>query len=216
MKKILVIGAIALVLFGCVLAAGCTSTTSNTIGTDSVVGTWTLPNGTTVVFGDDFKGVMTQGENKVNFTWKKTNDGKYQVDNEKGEQVIWTLDNVKGTMTNAAGAVLSKQTADTSGSIRDNIYLQIYGKDRQNSLGTLIGTNGTDYIAQNPGFQSDHDKNHCLGYYTEPEGGIKILDSDFDFADENIPGYVIEGKWAFDNNVIYALHPISLYGHYSE
>jgi len=117
MKKLLIIGAIALVVVGCVLAAGCTSNTSTPATTteDFAVGTWTLPNGTTVVFGENFKGVMTTGDKTFNFTWKKTTDGKYQVDREDGAQVIWTLDKNKGIMTNADGSVLTKKLDGTSG-----------------------------------------------------------------------------------------------------
>jgi len=124
MKKLLIIGAIALVVLGCVLAAGCTSTTTNNTTPaatteDFAVGTWTLPNGTTVVFSNDFKGVMTTGDKTFNFTWKKTTDGKYQVDREDGAQVLWTLDKNKGIMTNADGAVLTKKLDGTSGIIDD-------------------------------------------------------------------------------------------------
>jgi len=117
MKKILVIGAIAFVIFGCVLVAGCTSntTTPATTTDDFAVGTWTMDNGTVAIFTNDFKGVVTDGNEAINFTWNKNADGKYDLINENGSKVTMTIDNVKGTMTIANGDILSKQTSDTSG-----------------------------------------------------------------------------------------------------
>jgi len=113
MKKILIFGMIALAVIGCVVAAGCTSTTTLNSSTnangDFIVGTWSLDDrDITVVFTDDHKGVITNGDNKINFTWKKTIDGKYQLDNEYGNQTIMTLDKNNRILTNDSGDTLTK------------------------------------------------------------------------------------------------------------
>jgi len=123
MKKVLIIGAIALVVLGCVLVAGCTSTTTTT-SEDFVIGTWT--DGTsTYVITNDFKGVYTNGDKQSNFTWKKTTDGKYELINEEGVKVIVTLDKTKGTLTNPDGAaVLTKVLNGTSTTMGTSILEQ--------------------------------------------------------------------------------------------
>jgi len=119
MKKLLIIGAIALVVVGCVLAAGCTSNTSTTTSTeDFAIGTWTTNNGaTTVVFTNDFKGVITYGDTKHTFTWNKTTDGKYQLVDDTGTKATLTIDKNKGTITDTDGNVLTKVLNGTSGII---------------------------------------------------------------------------------------------------
>jgi len=219
MKKLLIIGAIALVVIGCVLAAGCTSNTSTTTTTeDFAVGTWTLPNGTTVVFGNDFKGIMMTGDKTFNFTWKKTADGKYQVDREDGAQVLWTLDNVKGTMTNADGAVLSKQTSDISGRMRDwcedlsdiNSKTTRISLNANANLGYVAKSlNGVGYIKQGRNFMTDivnpeyYSSDPTVsftitGYYTEPIGGEKLFDKYGLIENENLPPYTSDGLWVYD------------------
>jgi len=123
MKKLLIIGAIALVIVGCVLAAGCTSTTTTTTTTeDFVVGTWTMDDGTTVVITNDFKGVQTVDGKVTYFTWKKDADGKYEfIKNDDGTITIVTLDKNKGILTNPAGAVLTKVLNGTSGRVPGNL-----------------------------------------------------------------------------------------------
>jgi len=115
MKKLLIIGAIALVVVGCLIAAGCTSTTNTT--EDFAVGTWTMDDGTTIVITNDFKGVQTVDGKITNFTWKKTTDGKYEFIKEDGAKTIATLDKNKGILTNTAGTILTKKISGTSGTI---------------------------------------------------------------------------------------------------
>jgi len=231
MKKILIIGAIALVIVGCVLVAGCTSTTTNnttpaTTTEDFAVGTWTLPNGTTVVFGNDFKGVMTTGDKTFNFTWKKTDDGKYQVDREDGVQVLWILDNVKGIMTNAEGAVLSKKTSNTSGGLEyiynydNNVKTTRISLNANANLGYVAKSlNGVGYIKQgsdymfdtvNPEYySSDPTVSFTLtGYYTEPIGGEKLFDEDGIIVNKNLPPYTSCGLWT------YVDERLTLYAHW--
>jgi len=123
MKKLLIIGAIALVVVGCVLAAGCTSTTTNTSTTtteDFIVGTWTTNDGTfTYVITNDFKGAeyTSLGTKVTDFTWNKTTDGKYELIDGTGAKVIMTVDKNKGIMTDANGNVATKVLTGTSGII---------------------------------------------------------------------------------------------------
>jgi len=121
MKKLLIIGAIALVVFGCVLAAGCTSTTTNTSTTtteDFAVGTWSTDDGTAaVILTNDFKGIYIDGDKETNITWKKSADGTYTFIREDGTQENVTINRNKGTLTNTAGAVLTKVLSGTSGAI---------------------------------------------------------------------------------------------------
>jgi len=115
MKKLLIIGAIALVVFGCVLAAGCTSTT-NTTG-DFAVGTWISDDGrTAIVLTNDFHGVYIDGDDltDTDIVCKKTAEGKYNFILGDGTEVIWTLDKNKGILTNDAGTVLTKVLIGTS------------------------------------------------------------------------------------------------------
>ncbi|HJJ31446.1 MAG TPA: hypothetical protein O0X97_04280 [Methanocorpusculum sp.] len=89
-KHLTLLGAIALVVFGCVLVAGCTS--SETGSDDKIVGAWTFPY-------DDGKGIAGIGIDVINkdgtgfyvittddgtrllkhdeFTWNKNDDGTY-------------------------------------------------------------------------------------------------------------------------------------------
>jgi len=123
MKKFLIIGAVALVVFGCVLAAGCTSNTSTTTGTeDFAVGAWSTDDGTAaVVLTNDFKGVYIDGDKETSITWKKNADGTYTFIREDGTQEKVTIDKNKGILTYAAGAVLSKVLDGTSGILFDEI-----------------------------------------------------------------------------------------------
>ncbi|HJJ38639.1 MAG TPA: hypothetical protein O0X42_00745 [Methanocorpusculum sp.] len=89
-KHLTLLGAIALVVFGCVLAAGCTS--SETGSDDKIIGTWTFPyndgngiagigidvinkdgTGFYVITTDDGTRLLKYDE----FTWKKNSDGTY-------------------------------------------------------------------------------------------------------------------------------------------
>jgi len=215
MKKILIIGAIALVVIGCVLAAGCTSTTTPaTTNEDFAVGTWTLPNGTTVIFGNDFKGIMITGDKKFNFTWKKNTDGKYQVDREDGAQVLWTLDSIKGNMTNAEGAVLTKQTSDISGAFVDGDFIEAKSVEitLDSNGGTSDGHIGFQYpqsfippsITPAKKIDSESGKEYiCTGYYTEPEGGEMILYPNGEIVSTEALASIIEGHY-YQKPTLYA------------
>jgi len=125
MKKFLIIGAIGLIVVGCVLAAGCTSTTTNTSTTTTeefAVGTWSTDDGTAaVVLTNDFKGVYIDGDKEINITWKKNADGTYTFIREDGSLENVTIDKNKGILTYASGAVLSKVLDGTSGILFDEI-----------------------------------------------------------------------------------------------
>jgi len=93
-KKLAIIGVIALVVVGCVLAAGCTSntTTQQTTSDDKIVGNWTFPydNGEGVTGigievikkdGTGFNIVTTEDGKRIQrytpCTWKKNADSTY-------------------------------------------------------------------------------------------------------------------------------------------
>jgi len=95
-KKLAIIGAIALVVIGCVLAAGCTSntTTQQTSSDDKIVGNWTFPyddgNGVTGTAidvikkdGTGFHVIITEDGKRLQgyypFTWKNNNDGTFSL-----------------------------------------------------------------------------------------------------------------------------------------
>ncbi|HJJ38664.1 MAG TPA: hypothetical protein O0X42_00870 [Methanocorpusculum sp.] len=118
MKKLLIIGAAALVVIACVLAAGCTSATQTpaVVTEDFVVGTWTTDDGKVIaVFTNDFKGVVNDSGDKVSFTWKKNADDTYELINDSGAVTIMTLEKNKGIMKIPNGDVLTKVLNGTSG-----------------------------------------------------------------------------------------------------
>jgi len=208
MKKLLIFGAIALVVVACVLAAGCTSTTTTTTTPattteDFAVGTWTGDDGTIAFFTNDFKGVVTDGTDAINFTWKKTADGKYELINENGSKTTMTLDNVKGTITISNGDVLTKITSNTSGALsseKNNVaWVKFYGKNTSDYIGRGVWESNIKEARIKP-IIDDPNEDYCLGYFTEPEGGIMVFDYNANFADDNIPGYVENGIWVYKGN----------------
>ncbi len=61
------------------------------------------------------------------------------------------------------------------------------------SLGATVSWNGTAVR----GFTAHTAAGYSLtGYYTDPSGGTKVLNSDGSFAGSNIDGYITDGKWS--------------------
>jgi len=121
MKKILVIGAIALVIFGCVLAAGCTSTTSSPSSDDQIIGNWVKNDGTSgfVLEGNNIGTYYTLKDGEVKQTaiaWVKNNDGTYTIGNDETKTTV-TLDPVKGQFTCDSGCIFIKIGSNQSGSL---------------------------------------------------------------------------------------------------
>lgn len=104
MKKLVLIGGLALAIIGCVLVAGCTSNTSTE---EFVVGTWTTDDGKkTFVLTNDLKGVYIDGDNLTDIIWEKTADGKYKIRGAEIQETV-TLEKAQGILTNATGTVFT-------------------------------------------------------------------------------------------------------------
>lgn len=114
-KKLVLFGAIALVVFGCVIAAGCTSQeTGADAPTEPIVGQWTtdyLQDGTAVdavlTLRADGEGYwMLLGEElgiRITYlteeTWKKTGENTYLISSGNGNSYETVYDPVKDTIT---------------------------------------------------------------------------------------------------------------------
>jgi len=122
MKKIFIIGVIALVVVGCILAAGCTSTTEIPSADDQIIGTWMNNNGTTkFVINGNLTGAyykLDNGEWKedASILWTKNKDGTYYLINGNAKATI-TLDPVKSMFTTDSGTTFTKQISENSGEL---------------------------------------------------------------------------------------------------
>jgi len=123
-KKLAIIGAVALVVIGCVVAAGCTSTsttTTTTSGTtDSFVGVW-IGSGTTSGGQATFFAIINEDGSLTEIhlydsgetihekgTWKKNADGTYTLTGDGSDKygeksVIYTLQSNGKTIKSSSG-----------------------------------------------------------------------------------------------------------------
>ncbi|HJJ36150.1 MAG TPA: hypothetical protein O0X27_03110 [Methanocorpusculum sp.] len=116
MKKVVSIGTLALVVIGCVIAAGCTSKTSD----NQIIGAWVDDDGKALfVLAENLTGAYYTAENgtvsdAVAVAWKKNADGTYSLIKGTTTETV-TVNPVKGTFFTTSGTVFTKHVADASG-----------------------------------------------------------------------------------------------------
>ncbi|HJJ36096.1 MAG TPA: hypothetical protein O0X27_02840 [Methanocorpusculum sp.] len=136
LKKLTVIGALALVVIGCVVVAGCTSASTGTGSDNQIIGTWIRSDsGSAFVIGDNYTGAYYTCDNDsgtwaeaVGMHWAKNADGTYSLDVDASTKTIVTLDPVKGQFTADSGGVFTKMVSDASGAVNLTHYREFLGK----------------------------------------------------------------------------------------
>jgi len=126
-KKIAIIGVIALIVIGCVVAAGCTSSTSTSTTTttvnDKIIGVWTgvdnyNGSNTVTIINNDGTGLYTASFHDgtiecYTLKWTANKDGTYSAEYINGDKRTYTIDSSGNVLTSNSGNVKYKKSDNT-------------------------------------------------------------------------------------------------------
>lgn len=156
-RKLALLGAVALVAIGCVVAAGCTSTQTTPVSQsgDSITGIWFLnytdDNGihakSTFVINDDGTGVryVVYDDSTADIrsmTWKETSEGVYAIAYSSGESDTYKMNSAEDRIVTSVGEVVQKMRS-LSGD--DASLLGPWCNEKTNSV-TIFNADGTGSI----------------------------------------------------------------------
>lgn len=156
-KKLALFGVIALVVLGCVIAAGCTSTqTPQTVTGEKIAGIWAGTdnfNGekTTTIIKEDGSGVfISVGTNNIPeryfLNWKKNTNGTYALDFANGDKRTYSVDATGTILTSSSGNIKYKH-------FMDNLVPGVWYNKERNVL-VLMNADGTGFWNDDTGLTS--------------------------------------------------------------
>jgi len=207
-KKLAIFGVVALVVIGCVVAAGCTSTSTtsvqttsddkNDVSTDPFVGFWVGKtkddagvevNSTLVIKNDGTGACYDVYDDKAviiyPLTWKKNSDSKYSLLYSRGNTSSLTLNDAKDTLVTSSGNTQKKVSPDSA--LNNSIIGVWYNKD-SNEAG-VFNADKTGFIRNETGIAEFTWKTNDSGKVaitfnsgTDRDNGSSIADKTFEWT----------------------------------